>query len=100
VEAKLQPVNVRWPVSSALVQFGLLDTFRIVYPDPVAKPGLTWTSKNMNQREKHDRIDFIYASKSLKISSLRVFGETQEMCDVVVEPYPTDHRCLCCEFEL
>src|SRR5581483_6969824 len=33
---------VRWPVSLAVERAGFVDSYRSVYPDPMAHPGLTW----------------------------------------------------------
>ena len=35
---------LRWPVSAALAGAGFRDSYREVHPDPVARPGLTWTA--------------------------------------------------------
>ena len=35
---------LRWPVSAALAGAGFRDSYREIYPDPVARPGLTWTA--------------------------------------------------------
>ena len=34
---------VAWPVTEALQRAGFRDTYRVVHPDPVATPGITWT---------------------------------------------------------
>jgi Endonuclease/Exonuclease/phosphatase family len=33
-----------WPVSRALAKVGFRDSYREAHPDPVARPGLTWTA--------------------------------------------------------
>src|SRR4051812_40746739 len=34
---------VPWPVTRAVERAGFRDTYRVVHPDPVATPGITWT---------------------------------------------------------
>ena len=43
VAAKLQPIAVAWPGTTKLEAAGFVDTFRAIYPDAAAKPGITWT---------------------------------------------------------
>jgi endonuclease/exonuclease/phosphatase family metal-dependent hydrolase len=54
-----------WPVTKALTDAGLRDSYRDVYPDPVQKPGLTWTPGYphpwVKSDEIHERIDMIWS---------------------------------------
>ncbi|MBG1231686.1 endonuclease/exonuclease/phosphatase family protein [Aestuariivirga litoralis] len=95
VAAKLQPIAVKWPFTSGLEAQGFTDTFRAIYPDPVAKPGITWTptTEASDTTDHHDRIDFIFAKgKDLQIKSAGIVGEKAPEADLVVSPWPSDHR--------
>ena len=54
---------LRWPVSVALEGAGFRDSYREAFPDPVARPGLTWTAgtppPRIRDRETLDRIDWV-----------------------------------------
>ena len=58
------PYPVDWPVSHALADAGLRDSYREVHPDPLAVPGFTWTpgGPESDPREVHDRIDWVLSS--------------------------------------
>ena len=62
VAAGLQPMVVAWPFAKGLADAGLTDSFRAMYPDEVAKPGITWTptTEANDPEDHHDRIDFIF----------------------------------------
>ena len=97
VAAKLQPVKVAWPTTSALEKMGFVDTYRAVNQDEVAKPGLTWTptTAENDPEDHHDRIDFVFAkAKKLKVISSVVVGEKKERADMVFTPWPSDHRAV------
>ena len=102
VAARLQPLAVAWPGTTKLEKAGFIDTFRAVYPDPVAKPGITWTptTEASDPEDHHDRIDFIFArGKGLKVLSSAVVGEKAEDADIVVTPWPSDHRAVVSKLE-
>ena len=86
-----------WPVSEAAFAAGLQDTFRTVYPDPVERPGLTWTpgypAPTLRPDETLDRIDWVLASESITVLDSQVVGESDNSdVDIAVMPYPSDHR--------
>ena len=83
---------VKWPASERIVGAGLTDVYREKFPDPVANPGHTWTPVPA-KRDVHDRIDMIYA-KGLEAEAAGVIGESEKMADVVVDPFPSDHRAV------
>ena len=90
---------VEWPVSKSLEQMGFVDAYRAIFPDPKAKPGLTWTpgfpAPQTKANETHDRIDFIWASKAEKILDAKILGEANGPdVDMSVTPYPSDHRAV------
>ncbi len=84
--------TVRWPTSRAIVDAGLTDAFRAIHPDETKTPGHTWTPRPA-ERDVHDRIDFVYG-RHLKPTAASVVGESREHADVVVTPYPSDHRAV------
>jgi exonuclease III len=97
------PVAVRWPATELLQQARFVDTYRAAHPDPLAAPGYTWTptTSENDARDRHDRIDFVFASKSnVKIVDCEVVGEKAVRADIVVRPYPSDHRAVVATVEL
>ena len=65
------PLKVEYPATKAIVDVGMLDGYRVGYPDPVKSPGWTWTptTQPTDPRDRHDRIDFVFSSlkpKSVK----------------------------------
>lgn len=95
VAAGQQPVKVEWPQTHLLSQAGFVDTYRAVYPDPVAKPAFTWTPRGDEKAtdDHHDRIDFAFAkAPGLKVLGAAIVGEDGPRSDLVVMPWPSDHR--------
>ena len=95
------PLKVVWPTTLALDKAGFKDSYRTVFPDPVKNPGFTWTpvSRKDSRKDHHDRIDFVlYRNAVVKSSS--VVGESRESADIVVKPYPSDHRAVVSRFTL
>jgi endonuclease/exonuclease/phosphatase family metal-dependent hydrolase len=104
VRARGLPYPIRWPVSLAMEDAGFVDSYRAVHPDPVADPGFSWTagypSPFVYEWEVHDRIDFVWAAgEATPVESLLV-GESRRNADIVVDPYPSDHRGVVSEFEV
>jgi len=86
-----------------LQEAGFVDAYRKVHPDPVKQPGFTWTvlTKEDDPADHHDRIDFVFASrKNVDVKSAEVIGERPERADVLVTPYPSDHRAVVIEADL
>ncbi len=50
---------VAWPESTRVQQAGLIDSFRKLHPNPVLKPGNSWSTIHKGT-EPQDRIDFVY----------------------------------------
>jgi exodeoxyribonuclease III len=95
VEAGNQPLEVAWPTTRSLEDVGFVDAYREVYPDPAEKPARTWTptSKPTVNWDHHDRIDFVLArADDLSIEDAAIVGEKGPESDIVVEPWPSDHR--------
>lgn len=93
VAAGQQPMAVAWPFTKGLEAAGLVDSFRAIYPDPVAKPGMTWTpsSAPTDPEDHHDRIDFIFVTGA-HVTGAGIVGEKAPEADLVVTPWPSDHR--------
>ena len=93
--------SVRWPTSVVMEKAGFRDSFREVHPDAVTKPGFTWTSGHpgISPWDVFDRIDFVWAAGSSQTLSSRVIGDDDPMSDIVVEPWPSDHRAVVSTFE-
>jgi exodeoxyribonuclease III len=97
VDAGNQPIAVDWPTTRALEDQGFVDAFRAANPDPVAKPAFTWTpsSKPTVSWDHHDRIDFVLArADDLEVDSASIVGEKRPEADIVVRPWPSDHRAV------
>lgn len=89
------PIKVAYPTTRAVETKGFVDTYRAVFPDEVAKPGFTWTPTTgpHNKYDHHDRIDFAFArAKNLVVESAGIVGEMEPWADIVVTPWPSDHR--------
>jgi endonuclease/exonuclease/phosphatase family metal-dependent hydrolase len=90
------PYPFRWPVSKALADAGLVDSYREVHPDPVATPGFTWTpgGPETDPHEVFDRIDWVLHSPGITASQSRLVGEAggADVDVAVTPPYPSDHR--------
>jgi endonuclease/exonuclease/phosphatase family metal-dependent hydrolase len=50
---------VPWPATILPFQAGLVDSFRLLHPDPAANPGNTWSTIH-KKGEPQDRIDYIF----------------------------------------
>lgn len=91
------PLPVAYPSTLALANAGLRDAFRTAQPDEIARPGHTWSSLTHpdDPKDRHDRIDFIlFAGKALGVKRCEIVGESGEYADIVVAPYPSDHRAV------
>jgi endonuclease/exonuclease/phosphatase family metal-dependent hydrolase len=97
------PFPVQWPVSKALNNAGFKDSFRVVHPDPVAKPGFTWTpgSPEGERVEVHDRIDWVLSTGPAHATASSVVGEGgNPNTDIAVDPWPSDHRGIVSTFDV
>lgn len=89
------PVAVDYPSTKAVVDAGMQDAFRTVHPDEVRRRGNTWTpiTRPDDPMDRHDRIDFVFfAGAGVRASQCDVVGESREHADLVIQPYPSDHR--------
>jgi len=97
------PIKVEYPGSLVITKAGFADAWRTIYPDEMKKPGFTWTplTKADDPKDHHDRIDFVYfRCKGIQLNEVKVVGEDKENADIVVSPYPSDHRAVVASFTL
>jgi endonuclease/exonuclease/phosphatase family metal-dependent hydrolase len=97
------PFPVQWPVSKTLAGAGFEDSFRVVHPNPVAKPGFTWTpgSPEGERVEVHDRIDWVLSTGPVHATASSVVGEGgNPNTDIAVDPWPSDHRGIVSTFDV
>lgn len=98
--AGLHPLAVNWPATGRLQTKGFLDAYRAVHPDPVAKPAFTWTPRydEAASDDHPDRIDFLFArGAGLTVTEAGIVGEDGPRSDIVVMPWPSDHRAVVAE---
>jgi endonuclease/exonuclease/phosphatase family metal-dependent hydrolase len=95
---------LEWPVSKALADAGFRDSYREMHRDPVAKPGITWTSgypvPHREDNEAIDRIDQIYALGNATTVASELVGEIGGPdIDIGISPWPSDHHALVSTFK-
>lgn len=98
--AGLHPIKVAWPTTARLMEAGFIDAYRAIHADPVAKPAFTWTpSYDEAATDDHpDRIDFVFArGAGLAVTDAAIVGEDGPRSDIVVTPWPSDHRAVVAE---
>ena len=103
VSAGRCPIAVEFPSTFAVTRSGMRDAFRTVFSDEVARPGLTWTptTRPTDPKDRHDRLDFVFfAGGSVKVKACEIVGESGDTSDIVVYPYPSDHRSVVATMEL
>ena len=97
------PIKVVYPTSSNMAKAGFTDAYRAIYPDEMKNPGFTWSPKYKpdDPTTHFDRIDFVYfKGKGVKVTDAKIVGENEENADIVVSPYPSDHRAVVATFTL
>ena len=99
------PYAVSWPVTETLGAAGLHDSYRDVNPDPVAKPGFTWTPGGPESapegQEVMDRIDLVLATGEATTTASKIIGEVDGPdVDIAMSPYPSDHRAVVSTFSV
>lgn len=99
------PYPMPWPVSTALARAGFKDSYRVVYPDPIAVPGFTWTYTSPEaipaSREVFDRIDWVLSLGAATPTASQIVGES-DAPDVAIalDPWPSDHRAVVSTFRV
>lgn len=90
------PAVVEWPFTKSLEERGFTDAYRAIYPDEMTRPGYTWTpiTEPDDPADHHDRIDFIFVRGAVEVLDAKVVGEKTPEADIVVTPWPTDHRAV------
>lgn len=94
------PVVVDWPTTGRLVAAGFADAYRAVHPDPVENPAYTWTpAYDEAATDDHpDRIDFVLVrGDGVRVTDAGIVGEDGPRSDIVVTPWPSDHRAVVAE---
>ena len=97
------PMKVEYPNSKAMSKAGFADAYRTLYPDEIKHPGFTWSPmyKTDDPTTHHDRIDFVYfKGKGVQLNAAKIVGEHKETADIVISPYPSDHRAVVAAFTL
>ena len=97
------PIKVAYPTSLEMAKAGFTDSWRTIHPDEMEKPGFTWSPayKADDPKTHHDRIDFVYfRGKGVSVTGAKVIGENKGNADIVVTPYPSDHRAVVATFRL
>ena len=99
--ARPYDLKVEYPASKKMSALGLIDTFRKVWPDEVARTGYTWTPgtppPNIGPAEAHDRIDFVYywGTGVTAIDAMTVgIDHMNPNTDIGITGYPSDHRAV------
>ena len=99
---------IDWPVSRAVTAAGFKDSWRVIYPDPVKDPGLTWWAGrpplelySPGENDVQDRIDFLWFDGPATIQSSEIVGEANR-ADVTISvmPWPSDHRAVVSQFKV
>ena len=98
VKAGRHPLAVRYPSALRIEQeAGMTDLLRSDHPDEVARPAFTWTptTEAADKDDHHDRIDYIFARAArLQTLSAAIVGERAPEADIIVTPWPSDHRAV------
>ncbi len=97
-------IKVEYPTTKSFSDFGFTDAFRSFHPDETKVRGYTWTPINAadDPSERHDRIDFVFSKgEQIRCVKAEVVGEAESRgADIVVTPYPSDHRGVVAEFQI
>lgn len=100
---------VAWSPSSQVIAAGMVDSFRVLHPDPVAESGNTWSAIHKGS-EPQDRIDFTYhMGQGLMVVSSRTFSngvqvtlgswrDTRDFTPVRGNTWPSDHFAVLTEY--
>jgi endonuclease/exonuclease/phosphatase family metal-dependent hydrolase len=97
--------NVSWPTSTHPTDAGMIDSFRVVHPDPAARQGITWSPiflTNNGRPEPLDRIDFIYHKSGMTVLSSEdiVVGNPSPEPNHQNNEWTSDHAVVLTVFEL
>lgn len=93
-----QSVVLPWPVTQRMETAGFADAFRTAHPDPVARPGISYSPgfpwPLQKEGESLDRIDYIFAANAT-VRGAELWGEPGNPdVDRGFAPWPSDHRAV------
>ncbi|MFD5552496.1 endonuclease/exonuclease/phosphatase family protein [Streptomyces sp. NPDC127068] len=116
---------VPWSTTKAIEDAGFRDSYRVIHPDPVRRPGFTWPSDNPGvdvgqltwapKADERDRIDFVFYHPDRRIRLLDsvIVGPSRTIVrnerveesgrDRFWEPtwtWPTDHKAVLSTFRI
>lgn len=95
---------VRWPASAVTEEYGYTDSYRAVHPDPVATPGVTWSTgypaPYLWEGETQDRIDLLFAQNAEVLDSQLLAEAGAADGGIVVDPWPSDHHAVVSTFSV
>lgn len=95
--------RIAWEASQRLEDAGFVDSYRASFPDEIADLGETWSP--MFPTDVQDRIDFVYGrGDAICLCDAINVGEADAPAranvDLVVEPFPSDHRAVLGRFAI
>jgi len=64
------PFCIKFPSTKLITEFGFIDTFRYIYPNPIKHKGYTWPDRIPEYKHRHDRIDYIFSMNITPTSSI------------------------------
>ena len=97
VEAGVKPLAVDWPTTLRFFENGFVDAYRQIHTEPTAKPAYTWTPRYPEEAtdDHPDRIDFVLVrGQGVRVTEAAIVGEDGPRSDIVVMPWPSDHRAV------
>jgi len=102
VAAGQQPLVVEFPSAYAVEKRGFADALRLAHPDEVEFPAFTWTPTTSpdDPQDHHDRIDYVFVRNrfvNATVEHASIVGEKSPEADIVVTPWPSDHRAVLVE---
>ena len=101
-EAGRHPIRVNYPSTRTLAEAGFVDAYRRIHPDEMQNPGYTWpTVEAAEEMGREDRIDFIlFRGQGMTAHAAKRVGGDPRYTNIVVIPYPSDHRAVVASFSL
>lgn len=92
---------VPWQTTKELENLGLIDTYRMLNPNPLTHPGITWDTEG--KVDEH-RIDYIFYKgnklKPIKSETYNAFLNTPITINGKTFLYPSDHGFLVTTFQI
>lgn len=97
--------NVPWPTSEHPTEAGLVDSYRVIHPDPAKKQGITWSPiflDNEGRPEPLDRIDFIYHKGKVSVieSNELLVGNPAPEPNHADNEWTSDHKAVMTVYKL